>query len=127
MTGRHANFKIQESIPDCANAPIAVLIDQATASSGEALTISFKGRANTIFIGQHTRGLSTNNESIKLADGAVLYLTTSAEADRNHVLYECGIAPDTTVEQGDIPLGDKSDPCVKAALKWFQNFGVASR
>lgn len=118
-SGRHTNFKIQESIADCRNTPVAILIDQATASSGEALTISFRGRPNTIFIGQHTRGLSTNNESIKLADGAVLYLTTSGEADRNHVLYESGIAPDITVEQGDVPLGDKSDPCIKAALKWL--------
>lgn len=117
--GRLTNFKIQQSIADCSSPPVAVLIDQSTASSGEALTISFRGRPNTILIGQRTRGLSTNNETIKMADGAVLYLTTSGEADRNHVLYESGIAPDLTVEQGDVPLGDKSDPCIKVALKWL--------
>ncbi|MBK9279292.1 MAG: hypothetical protein IPM93_14110 [Candidatus Obscuribacter sp.] len=118
--GKHANFKLDNSIADLPHVPIAVLIDGATASSGEALTISFKGRASTCVIGSHTRGLSTNNENIRLPDGATLYLTTSGEADRNHVSYDSGIAPDINIEQGEISLGAKDDPGIKAAIDWLK-------
>ena len=114
--GKIANFKLADSIPDLPNIPVAVLIDGNTASSAEALTISFKGRDNTCFVGSHTCGLATNNERKKLPDGALLYLTTSGEQDRNHVSYDSGIAPDIQVEQGNIPLGDKDDPGIKAAI-----------
>ncbi|MBX9667949.1 MAG: S41 family peptidase [Candidatus Obscuribacterales bacterium] len=117
--GKHANFKLDNSIADLRNVPVVVLIDGATASSGEAVTISFKGRANTCLIGSHTRGLSTNNENIKLPDGATLFLTTSGEADRNQVSYDSGIAPDITVEQSEIPLGAKNDPGIRAAIAWL--------
>jgi carboxyl-terminal processing protease len=117
--GKTANFKMDGSIKDCADLPVAVLIDGTTASSGEAVTISFKGRAKTCLLGQHTRGLSTANESIKLPDGAMLYLTTSGEADRNKVSYDSGISPDIAVEQRRIPFGDKNDPGIKAAMKWL--------
>jgi carboxyl-terminal processing protease len=120
-SGKHANFKLSESIADCAeNASVAILIDGATGSSGEALSISFKGRPNTRFFGQHTFGLSTANEDMKLGDGAVIFLTTSVEADRNHVLYASGVAPDVSVEQGDTPLGSANDPGIKAALEWLK-------
>jgi carboxyl-terminal processing protease len=121
VLGKHANFKIGESIADCAeNVSVAILIDGATGSSGEAVSISFKGRPNTRFFGQHTFGLSTANEDMKLGDGAVIFLTTSVEADRNHVLYASGVAPDVSVEQGDTPLGSAKDPCIKAALGWLK-------
>jgi carboxyl-terminal processing protease len=119
--GKTANFKLENSIADLPNMPVVVLIDGATASSGEALTISFKGRASTCFIGDHTYGVPTNNEGIKLPDGATLLLTTSGEADRNHVSYDDGISPDVKVDQGDVPFGAKDDPGIKAAIAWLSS------
>jgi carboxyl-terminal processing protease len=117
--GKHANFKLENGFEDLPNASVVVLVDNATASSGEALTISFKGRAQTRIMGKPTRGLSTNNESIKLADGATLFLTTSGEADRNHVLYDSGITPDDIIDQGEIALCAKNDPGMQAAINWL--------
>jgi C-terminal processing protease CtpA/Prc len=125
--GKHTNFKLDNGIADLPNAPLVVLTDGATASSGEALAISFKERPNTCFIGTHTSGLSTNNENTKLADGATLYLTTSGESDRNHVFYNAGIAPEITVEQGDIELGAEHDPGFKAAMTWLKNHNHLNR
>ena len=119
--GRIANFKLENSIADLPNMPVAVLTDGATASSGEALTISFKGRPKTCFIGDTTYGVPTNNEGIKLPDGATLFLTTSGEADRNHVSYDDGISPDIKVDQGDVPFGAKDDPGLKAAIAWLSS------
>lgn len=116
---RHANFKLKNSIDDFEPKPVVVLIDGVTASSGEALTISFAGRANTCIMGSHTRGLSTNNEAIKLSDGAMLYLTTSIEADRNRKSYDSGIAPDVVIEQNGITLGSPNDPGILAAVQWL--------
>ncbi len=124
-SGRTVNFQLSNSISDCAeSAPVAVLIDSRTVSSGEAVTISFKGRKNTRLFGQHSGGLSTANQTIPLPDGATLYLTTCTEADRNHVVYDSGVAPDEVVEQGDVRLGDTKDPCVRAAIGWLEKFDV---
>ena len=55
--GRCFNFKVSDSLPDSVqNVPVAILIDSRTASSGEAVAISFQGRAHSRFFGQHTCG-----------------------------------------------------------------------
>ncbi|MBU6452798.1 MAG: peptidase S41 [Cyanobacteria bacterium REEB67] len=121
LRGKLTNFELETSLADLPNVPVVVLIDGATASSGEALAISFKGRANTCFIGETTRGLSTNNESIRLSDGATLVLTTSGEADRDGVSYDHGIAPDSKIDQGQILFGAKEDPGILAAIDWLDS------
>jgi len=80
--------------------PIAILVSERTASSGEAVLISFMGRANTRVIGTPTAGLSTANQNISLADGAQLILTTSVFADRKGKTYGKQIVP-------DVDLSDK--------------------
>ena len=45
---------------------VAVLTSRQTASSGEAIVVAFRGRANTRFFGAATRGLPTANASIPL-------------------------------------------------------------
>ena len=47
------------------NAAVAVLTSPRTASSGEAVTISFRGRPNTRSFGQPTAGLSTANQNLR--------------------------------------------------------------
>jgi len=76
------------------NPRVAVLIDEATASSGEAIAIAFKTRADTKFFGMATCGLSTANQSFNMADGGVLYLTVSTMADRTKKMYGKRVEPD---------------------------------
>jgi carboxyl-terminal processing protease len=80
--------------PASADAPVAVLISQATASSGEAVAIAFIGRPNSRMFGQRTRGLSTSNNQFILSDGAMINLSVSVFADRNGRRYPSGIEPD---------------------------------
>ena len=61
---------------------VAVLTGPRTASSGEAVTIAFKGRPHTRSFGQPTNGLSSANGTFPLPDGAMILLTTAIEADR---------------------------------------------
>jgi len=73
---------------------VAVLIGSKTLSSGEATAIAFIGNDNTKLFGQKSGGNSTGNESIKLSDGAMLYLTTTKFVDRNMKIYGKSITPD---------------------------------
>lgn len=79
------------------NPRVAVLVDNAVASSGEATFISFKGRPNTRSFGVATCGLSTANRGFTLANGAVLNLTVAVLADRNGVQAGDQLAPDEVI------------------------------
>ncbi len=59
---------------------VAVLLDRSTASSGEAIAISFAGRPRSRSFGERTMGFATANEENPLSDGATLYLCSSVEA-----------------------------------------------
>lgn len=73
---------------------VAVLLDQAVISSGEAIAIAFIGRANTRHFGTASCGLSTANTTFSLPDGSSLFLTTAYMADREKNLFGGPVAPD---------------------------------
>lgn len=73
---------------------VAVLTDNVTASSGEALAIAFKGRVKTKSFGTKTFGVSTSNRSYTLSDGSRINLTISVFADRNKTKYGHSVYPD---------------------------------
>ncbi|UHG94744.1 S41 family peptidase [Spirosoma oryzicola] len=81
-------------------AKVAVLTDQATASSGEAIAIAFKGRPNTRSFGKATCGLSTANVTNRLSDGGLLNLAQLNMANRTKQAYGSSIQVDevTTAE-----------------------------
>jgi carboxyl-terminal processing protease len=87
---------------------VAVLTNSNTASSGEAITVAFRGRPDTRSFGQATFGVSSGNEGFPLSDGAFIYLTTSVLADRTGVRYGQRILPDTVVVESR-----------EAAAKWL--------
>ena len=77
------------------NPKVAVLINKAVISSGEAIAVSFIGRENTRSFGSETCGLSTANSGFDLSDGSRLFLTTAYMADRNENVFGVPIIPDT--------------------------------
>ena len=93
---------------------VAVLTDGLSASSGEAVVVSFRKRANTRSFGTATCGLSTANGTFRLSDGAMLYLTTSVMADRTQSPYGDVIQPDESID-GDTPIVDR-------AIAWLRGF-----
>jgi carboxyl-terminal processing protease len=100
-------------------APVAILVDSSTASSAEAITIAFHGRANTRFFGSHTAGKSTAVQPFKLDDGAELYLTTAIDADRSGTSYPDGFTPDEVFPSVATIPAESSDPVVHAAQLWL--------
>lgn len=86
-------YKLKVSAP-----PVAVLTGVNTASSGEVIVVSFRGRPNTRSFGLYTTGLSTGNQGFHLSDGALINLTTSVYADRTGQTYGDRIYPDVIVD-----------------------------
>ena len=92
---------------------VGVLTDGLVASSGEAVVVSFRARPNTRSFGTATCGLSTSNQTFRLSDGAMLYLTTAVMADRNRTAYGQSIVPD------EIVTGDAE--VVQRAIAWIRS------
>lgn len=94
------------------NPKVAVLLDKATASSGEAIAISFINRVNTASFGSPTCGLSTANSSFNLSDDSSLLLTTATMADRQKNTFGNSIQPDFEVSNEEI---------IARAVEFLQN------
>lgn len=73
---------------------IAVLTDKATASSGEATSIAFRGLNNVKSFGTNTCGISTAVQGFPFGDGSTLGLVVSNMADRNKKIYGKEVIPD---------------------------------
>lgn len=102
------------------NLKIAVLISQITASSGEIIASAFKGRSQTIFIGENTFGLTTLNAEFKLPGSYYLGLSTAYIADRDSNVYRNHISPDIQTITGDNFTDLSKDLKVKAAIEWIR-------
>lgn len=89
--------------------PVAILTDGMTASSGEALTLCFRGLENTRTFGAPTAGYTSVNMLYSLYDGAQMYLTVAFDKARTGEIFkETSIEPDVAT---DFPL--------EAALEWL--------
>lgn len=91
--------------------PVAILTDGMTASSGEALTLCFRGLENVKTFGAPTAGYTSVNMLYSLYDGAQMYLTVAFDKARTgEVFEETRIEPDVVT---DSPL--------EAALEWLRS------
>jgi carboxyl-terminal processing protease len=100
-----------------AGPPVAVLTDGRTASSGEAITVSFRGRPTTRSFGAATTGVPTANSAHPLSDGAVIWLMVALDMDRTGRQYVDPIVPDEPIATTAAPATD--DNVVAAALAWL--------
>ena len=93
------------------NVPVAILTDDMTASSGEALTLCFRGLERTRTFGAPTAGYTSVNMLYNMYDGAQMYLTVAFDKARTGEIFkETPIEPDVAT---DSPL--------EAALEWLRS------
>ena len=90
--------------------PVAVLVDEETASAGEDTALRFAGRAPTRSFGSPTAGFTSSNESVELGDGYTLVIPAAYMHDRNGNTAKDRVIPD---EQTDDPMG--------AAKRWLSS------
>ena len=111
--------------PVPADRPIAVLLSGLTASSGEIVAISLKGRPATRFFGEPTYGATTANASYPIQGTSYLTIASSVDADRNGQVYPGRVQPDELISGGDNFLDLRQDSKVQAALRWLQTAKTA--
>jgi C-terminal processing protease CtpA/Prc len=107
--------------------PIAVLLSGLTASSGEIVAISLKGRPATRFFGEPSYGATTANTSYPIQGTSYLTLAGSVDADRNGQVYPLRVQPDEVIARGDNFLDLQQDAKVQAALHWLKTAKAARR
>ena len=94
---------------DC---PVALLTDEWTASSGEAVLLCFRGLEKARTFGAPTAGYASANAPYPMPDGSQLVLTTGCDMARTGEIFcDDPIAPDVTTDQ---PLEE--------ATKWIKSF-----
>lgn len=100
------------------DAPVAVLFDAGTGSSGEAVVIAFLGRPRTRTFGSRSAGFATVNRGLRLSDGANLVITTGYNADRRGRAYGEQLEPDSLVP---LPTGwpSHTDRVTRTAVDWL--------
>ena len=93
---------------DC---PVALLTDEWTASSGEAVLLCFRGLEKARTFGAPTAGYASANAPYPMPDGSQLVLTTGCDMARTGEIFcDDPIAPDVTTDQ---PLEE--------ATKWIKS------
>ena len=91
--------------------PVAILTDEGTGSSAEALLICFRGVENTRVFGSPTAGYASSNRPYKMADGSMLVLTEGCDVARTGEEFcDDPIEPDVNTET---PMED--------SLIWFKS------
>jgi len=99
---------------------IAVLTSPYTASSGEALAISFKGQKNARVIGDTSAGYTTANDGFTFY-GVQFLMANAVEADRTGHVYYDNVSPYLEVIAGDNFNDFTKDAKITAALKWMKS------
>lgn len=90
--------------------PVAIMTDEWTGSSGEAVLLCFRGLENTRTFGVPTAGYASCNQPFMLPDGSQLVLTTGTDVARTGEEFcDDPIQPDVPTET---PLED--------ALEWLK-------
>ncbi|SDP49014.1 S41 family peptidase [Lentzea jiangxiensis] len=106
--GTKTAFRLRR-VPAARSEPVAVLVDRRTASSGEAVLISFLGAPDVRTFGEPTAGYATANQTFPLPGGAQLAITTALMADRTGRTYGNNpITPHVVVEDA-----------LAAAIEWL--------
>lgn len=97
---------------------VAIITNLATGSSGEVTALAFKGRENTVFIGEKTNGKTTSNMIVDLPFGAYMTLTIGYDCDRNGKFYE-SILPDIEILKQDNFDNLLLDPNILEAIQFI--------
>lgn len=107
----NATIKLTDTLIN-KNKPIAVLVNEKTASIGESTAQSFRFQKNTLIFGTKTAGLTTDLSVYEFDSGARLAISTAYMCDENKKNIEEGLIPDVKCT---------SEKSLELAIKWIKN------
>lgn len=112
---RGAPYRLERSA-----APVAVLLNDETASAAEIVALAFVGRPRARSFGSPTDGAGTATRTFPLSDGAALMLAVASLADRNGRVLHGPIEPDEPQHEAPRgrPLAEQA--VVVAAARWLR-------
>ncbi|WP_282804056.1 S41 family peptidase [Secundilactobacillus kimchicus] len=107
-----ANTKVAvNNIKKIKNVPVAVILNNLTASSGELTALSFKVRTRVKYFGDWSAGYTSSNVSVPLFDGSILNITNGGILDGKGQYYMNNkLKPNVLTKHP-----------VKAAKQWIMN------
>ena len=99
------------------NLPLAVLVNEGTASGAEIVAGAIQDHGVGVLIGRKTFGKGLIQEIVlQLPDGGVIKLTTGEYlTPKGRQVHDVGLTPDIVVPE----KGDEEDLDLKAALEWI--------
>jgi C-terminal processing protease CtpA/Prc len=101
-----------------ASEKVTVLVSRYTASSGEMTAITFKGRENTLFIGEPSAGYTTGNGYDVVTEELALVISQDIFIDRNKVAYTHNVSVDESIPfQHHVEKND--DLQIQRAIAWL--------
>ena len=110
ISGEQTYWSSGNKIPDL---PLAVLVNEGTASAAEITAGAIRDHDMGILIGQKTFGKGVIQRLFTFSDGSALKLTTGEyHTPAGHAVQGVGITPDIVVKSGDDPL--------KVAINWIE-------
>jgi len=111
VSGSGIDLKLEDSFK-LSDVPVAILQDETTKQTGEAVRICFMGNKQAMTFGRPTAGNCFCDSRIKLYDKAVLHIVAGkyAAGDGVSIFYDNPISPDF-----------ETDAPYEAALEWIES------
>lgn len=87
-------------LPDMSRVPMVVLTGPVTISSGFVAAVAFRGRVNTILMGEESvSGYTTSNGYFEFPPNLTMNFSTNYIADRDKNIYPQKLTPDLIINQ----------------------------
>jgi carboxyl-terminal processing protease len=110
------------------DAPLAVLVNQGTASASEILAGALQDNGRAVLVGEKTFGKGLIQSLFELPDGAGVAITVAKYETPNHRdIHKQGIAPDLSVSQERLTyqeIGTEADQQYAAAVQFLRGNAV---
>lgn len=104
------------------NVPVAVLVDDQTASAAEITAAALHDDAHAVLVGTRTYGKGSMQSVYALADGSTVRITDRLWlTPHKHSINKVGLTPDLKVPPGTGP----SDPQLAAAERYLRGHAVS--
>jgi carboxyl-terminal processing protease len=104
------------------NIPIAIIVDNSSASGSEVLAGALQDHGRAVIIGTQTFGKGSVDSTYELQDGSALYLTTGRWLTPDkHAIEGVGITPDYVVEFSEEDWGNGIDNQLDYAVEYLKS------
>ncbi len=111
---------LENPVPTEITDSVAVLLSKYTASSGELVAVTMKGRKNTRFFGERTQGLTTVTGFDKIDPETIMLISKAYYQDRNNRIYTNGVGVEEEIEFAEFAPFEE-DKIIQRSIQWLNH------